>query len=210
MALCNFCNRKETRNRQFATPFTCIECINNSDNYTNEESAHSGDIIFISDEGKKVTTINESTELKIINSADDTSKIIPTQDLKNNSNDFKDNLLASLYSQVEFLKNMIMEKDRQLEESNLHIRALLTKECDIHDIPVRRNLTSSIARIVDKQTSAISEISSVSDELSTNSSFSDDQNTDEELLANLYDQFLHLQFTERERKRDIEIKLETN
>ena len=185
-----------------------MECINNSDNYTNEESAHSGDLIFISDEGKKVTSINESTELNIINSAEDTSEIIPTQDLKINSNDFKDNLLASLYSQVEFLKNMIMEKDRQLEESNLHIRALLTKECDIYDIPVRRNLTSSIASIVDEQISTIGEISSVSDELSnSNSSFSDDQNTDEELFANLHDQFLHFQFTERERKREIEIKI---
>ena len=38
------------------------------------------------------------------------------------ASNFKDALLASLYSQVEFLKQAIKEKDQQIEESKLHIR----------------------------------------------------------------------------------------
>ena len=44
------------------------------------------------------------------------------------TNDFKDALLASLYSQVEFLKSQIEEKD-------LLIRSLLIKEADVYAYP---------------------------------------------------------------------------
>ena len=42
------------------------------------------------------------------------------------ASNFKDALLASLYTQVEFIKQVIKEKDKEIDESNLHIRTLLT------------------------------------------------------------------------------------
>ena len=55
-------------------------------------------------------------------------------DITIDGSNFKDALLASLHSQVEFLKQIIKEKDQQIEESNLHIRTLLTRESDIYNL----------------------------------------------------------------------------
>ena len=79
------------------------------------------DITFIDARNKKMI-INSDTDLEIFNT--------PTKKQNNSipmdSPDFKDALLAILYSQVEFLKNQIEEKD-------LLIRALFIKENDIYN-----------------------------------------------------------------------------
>ena len=143
MPLCNFCNLKETRSRRFTLPFTCSECANNKDNYRNmfnlPEENNNEEIIYIDNKGQEIT-INELTELNIVNEAE-----IKPIDKSIDMNNFKDNLLASLYSQVEYLKHIIQIKDNQIEESNLHIRALLTRESDIYNHPVQPKKESQCA-----------------------------------------------------------------
>ena len=63
------------------------------------------DITYIDVRNNKLI-INSDTGLEIINTPTRKTKSIPMD-----STDFKDTLLASLYIQVEFLKNQIEEKD---------------------------------------------------------------------------------------------------
>ena len=231
MALCNFCIRKETRyNRHFVLPFTCFECSNNGDYYVDtdkddNEGNNNGDIIYVDSQGKNIT-INESTELCIISETDGASKNIPTQ-TEIDTSDFKDSLLASLYSQVEFLKQVIVEKDRQIEEGNMHIRAFLSGDINIYNVRARSNdvTISSDASTVDTSTSETSFNSNVNSSefsypdvsLQTVSRFPDDDYnydgeskvTDEEIFLDLHQQFLQFQIMEAERKKEIENKMKT-
>ena len=198
MALCNFCNRKETRIRPFTPAFTCFDCSNDSDNYidTNDENVNREGIIFINNEGKNVT-INQSTELCIIEETDDASKNIPTQDI--NTNDFKDNLLASMYSQLEFLKQVIVKKDHQLKELSHHIRALLLREANVYDVPRQSKNNINYSSTTTSTVNNISQSSEDSFELI------DDINEFEDSDNVLDDSFQVLQFQimEEERKKEI-------
>lgn len=125
--LCNFCQRRETRSRPFKLPFTCVECENNEMNYINDRSVNkinNDDIIFV-DAQKKHICINKDTDLRI-----DIENPIPHNEFYSDNsfdrNNFKDALLANLYSQVEFLKQQIGEKD-------LLIRTLIIKESDVYN-----------------------------------------------------------------------------
>ena len=212
MVLCNFCNRKETRNRPFANGFTCLDCLNNTDNYldTYDETTTCDDIIFISSEGKKIIT-DESMELNLIHEKDDAKKYISPHNSPINSNDFKDSLLASLYTQLEFLKQIIVEKDHQLEECNLHIRALLTRESDViesevsnHSIECKNDVTSSTRysdTIADEPSHYICN--------STENQNDEDENTDKEIFTNLYEEFVDFEITEMKRKKEIQDKIAT-
>ena len=110
MTVCNYCEKHETRARKFSTPFTCDECVNNGANYAID--GEDGIITYIDSSGKYIN-IDKDTELGI--------------EIKNdqpiNTNDFKDALLACLYSRVEDLKN-------ELAEKNFIIRTLITTNCE--------------------------------------------------------------------------------
>ena len=102
MASCNFCDKKITDVESLSLPYTCTKCVENQNNYANTENE---EIIYI-DSNEKHFVINSDTELNIV------------RENPIDSIGFKDSLLASLYSQVEFLRNELLEK-------NLLIRALV-------------------------------------------------------------------------------------
>ena len=104
MATCNFCNKRETRQRPFTLPYVCCDCSQNDDNFTRDLDQDNNDITFIDATGKNIN-INSDTELNVINSEIDTSN-------------YKDHLLASLYSQVEFLRNELEEKNPSNQNFN--------------------------------------------------------------------------------------------
>ena len=114
MTNCNFCGIRQSRNRPFANAYVCNKCHGNKDNYCED----SDDIIFL-DSNNKHIVIDSDTEIDIVTSEDNNSSPLDT-------NDFKDALLASLYAQVEVLKN-------QLEEKDLLIRTLIMKDNDVYD-----------------------------------------------------------------------------
>ena len=100
MVLCNFCERKETRNRQFNLPFTCVECEKNAMNYVDNN-----DIIYVDAKGNKIQ-INDDTILDIevndYNISDNNNKSESPIDVTN----FKDALLASfVYTSGTFKKS---------------------------------------------------------------------------------------------------------
>ena len=103
-----FCDKRMTRARSFSLPYTCTECVNNRSNYA---TSANDDINYINSSGKSIV-INSETELDIEIESENTNPV--------DSTDFKDALLASLYSQVEFLRN-------ELSEKNLLIRALVIR-----------------------------------------------------------------------------------
>ena len=113
MVVCNFCNRRETRTRRFTLPFTCIECEKIPEYYTDINN----EITYVDASGKNVNIKND-TEIEIEIETDSRENFIDT-------NNYKDSLLASLYSQVEFLRNEINEK-------NLLIRVLTTRERELN------------------------------------------------------------------------------
>ena len=137
MSNCSICHRKITRTRQFyLNSMTCTQCITNTDdcNYTidgkesNFDNIHNVSIDIPSnhnslpDENDLITidcgvkaNITSSTEIDIV-----------CQNDFNVQESFKDALLASLYSQIIFLKN-------EIEEKNILIRTLISKDYTVHD-----------------------------------------------------------------------------
>ena len=91
MAVCNFCNITENRARKYNLPFTCKDCGMNPDNYMTTQ-----------DDDNNITFTNSDTEFSILEDKDEGDKPFDT-------NNIKDALLASLYSQVEFLKSQLEE-----------------------------------------------------------------------------------------------------
>ena len=124
MTLCNFCGQRESRNHPFDEAYVCNTCCKNKTNYMMDGE---DDITYIDARNNKII-INSDTELEIINTPIREKISTPID-----TTDFKDALLASLYTQVEFLKNQIEEKD-------LLIRTLVIKENDIytHDTDIRK------------------------------------------------------------------------
>ena len=66
MAICNFCNKRETRSRRFTLPFVCSDCFENNDNFSKDIDQDNNDITFIDAAGKHIS-INNDTELNVIN-----------------------------------------------------------------------------------------------------------------------------------------------
>ena len=213
-------------------PFTCHECYTNADNYlgaNSEDNEHTDDLIYIDNKGKNII-IDESTEISIINVNDynDATKDIPTHN-KNNTTDFKNNLLASLYSQVEFLRQVIVEKDHQIKDCNMHINVLLAREVD-NTIRVRSNVESTvssdassvredpyISETVDNffnndNSNVFKQSSVLDDSIQTVLSSSEDDNSkqkDDEIFLDMYQQSLQLQIMEDEKKNEIDNKMKT-
>ena len=104
-------------------PFTSQECELNEKNYQTSDNAI---ITYTSASGKEIQ-ISEDSELSIqseksIGNNDGVSSANNIGNQKPIDNtDFKDAVLAALYSQVEFLRN-------QLEEKDLLIRTLITRD----------------------------------------------------------------------------------
>ena len=115
MTNCNFCGIRQGRNQPFANAYVCNKCHDNKSNYCED----SDDIIFL-DSNNKHIVIDSDTEIDIVDSEDNNSSPIDT-------NDFKDALLASSYAQLEFLKY-------QLEEKDLLIRTLIIKDNDVYGV----------------------------------------------------------------------------
>ena len=105
MTICNYCERRETRSNKFPLPFTCIQCLNQETNYANNED---DDIITYIDGNGKHIKINIDTELNVET----------INDKPIDRNNFKDELLESLYCRVDDLQN-------ELAEKNLLIRSLI-------------------------------------------------------------------------------------
>ena len=130
MACCIICGRKETCARPLLTASKiCSDSTTNlnnnnyilscesdsTDNICDDES-----IIYINVNGKNISLTEDSV-----------IEIETTPHLDVNAN-FKDALLASLYSQVDFLKN-------ELEEKNLLIRTLIIQESQAYDATTINN-----------------------------------------------------------------------
>ena len=175
MASCNFCDKKITDVESLSLPFTCTKCVENQNNYAKTENE---EIIYI-DSNENPFVINSDTELNIV------------RENPIDSIDFKDSLLASLYSQVEFLRNELLEK-------NLLIRALVIRcgENDTHENELCGNVScrndnspqsnSEICEVT--EINDISEITSVSNEETGYNSFPSSPESHEygEINANLH------------------------
>ena len=131
MSNCSICSRKITRKRQlYLNTEICLQCIKNINDYISEENnltdafnqstedtlnssllsiINEEDLIYIDGIGKTVS-ITDDTDLNIISENN--------IDVLNNH---KDALLASLYTQVTFLKT-------EIEEKNMLIRTLIFKD----------------------------------------------------------------------------------
>ena len=138
MSNCIICNKKETRSRPLlATTNICTECTNNinTDNYEINEIPASIDTTGISsleqqsDENDRFDSTDREKEMDI----NDEEDIVNRDGIDINVNEnYKDALLASLYSQIEFLRN-------ELEEKNFLIRTLLIKEGDVYNYIARNS-----------------------------------------------------------------------
>ena len=137
MVVCNFCDKRESRARRFSLPFTCKECENNYTNYATNTSV----ITFVDKSGKEIK-VNNDTEIAVERTSD------------MNINDYKDSLLASLYSQVEFLRNELNEKkllirtliirDRELDYNDVNNdRQGMEKEDIINNMSISSNVSES-------------------------------------------------------------------
>ena len=138
MSNCIICNKKETRSRPLlATTNICTECTNNinTDNYEINEIPASIATTGISsleqqsDENERFDSTDRGKEMDI----NDEEDIVNRDGIDINVNEnYKDALLASLYSQIEFLRN-------ELEEKNFLIRTLLIKEGDVYNYIARNS-----------------------------------------------------------------------
>ena len=126
MSTCTTCARKETRSRPLMSDNTCNECTLIKENDECSECALtvcdkvSDTPIIISKESIEV--LNRSSEYIVNNIHTQTDNESLAQ------NDFKDSLLASLYSQVEFLRG-------EIQERNQVIRSLMSGDREVYRDP---------------------------------------------------------------------------
>ena len=161
-------------------------CESTENNITDE------DLIRIDKQGKNII-ISSDTELEV-----DTKCIC-------NTNDYKDALLASLYSQVEFLKN-------ELDDKDLLIRTLIIKESDVYTYSKEASLSEGSSICVSSNHSSGNNEGMITDENNENNNSSisepqDDNNNDDininmdEYFKDLYEQYL------RDREENISLQL---
>ena len=191
MTICYFCNKRESRARSFSDTFVCKECYDNPDNYDIDRKG----ITFIESSNKRVQ-LSSDTDIDIIssNSEDENS----TQ----NNVENVDALLASLFTQIKFLKDQIKEKD-------LVIRTLVITEQDYYynydsgesgsgcveednDVHTRENSSTSEESGNDGESNSVEE-QSIASEGSSCKSVEDnvendggDENIDDEFFQELY------------------------
>ena len=142
MSNCSICDRTITRSRPlYSNTNICSECLlkiksndyiiftNNSDETLSDTSDHSSikskDCTLEDDDdddGELFTIDANGTEVMVNEEINIEMEPKPVNCMEN----YKDALLASLYSQVDFLKN-------ELQEKNLLIRTLIIKDADVHD-----------------------------------------------------------------------------
>ena len=143
MSICLICRNKVTRNRTIDSNNTCSECIINLKKLNGE--------IVILDDKSQVSREASDGETGETGETDDVLNFIDTisDEIKEREktpiikgrlpeincmiND-KDALLASLYSQVTFLKN-------EIEEKNLFIRTLMLRENDVYNFGNTRGVS---------------------------------------------------------------------
>ena len=196
MTICNYCERRETRSNIFPMPFTCNQCKNDRANYINTEIDYDDDIITYIDANNKHININSNTELNI--------ELIDDKPI--DTNNFKDALLACLYSRVDDLKN-------ELAEKNFIIRSLVIKKCEVehHEQEVS---SSSISNTIDLKVTSEWALQSTSEtEGNNNNTITNANSTEIELdsyqeeesgFAELYPQFV----ADSEREKSTDIKLQ--
>ena len=139
MTVCNFCSRRESCAIIFSLPFTCKEC--EEKHYTEVRDDYG--ITYIDASGKNLKIHNDT----VINVVNDSNNICNMEINKEvieviDTNDFKDVRLASLYSQVEYLKN-------ESQERNTHIRTLLSiiKDCKpLYEDVAQNTLNENISK----------------------------------------------------------------
>ena len=129
MSVCNICNRKETRNRELITDTNiCTECMEKIKYHNYEIKYPNYEILHKKDESisKELPCDNGTNQSNLYNSScdEDEEEMEQKPEFNNNSN-FKDDLLATLYAQVDFWKHEIAKK-------NLLIRTLTIKESDVY------------------------------------------------------------------------------
>ena len=230
MSICLICRNKVTRNRTIDSNNTCTECIINLKKLNYE--------IVILDDKSQVSREASDGETGETGETDDVLNFIDTisDEIKEREktpiikgrlpeincmiND-KDALLASLYSQVTFLKN-------EIEEKNLFIRTLMLRENDVYNFGNTRSvsLTSNDDSHIENNDNRDEIASSVShqdesiyilDEYNTSSSESSQDGThiiDElstynddscnEFNEEVYFKDLYLQYKEFEKEQKIE------
>ena len=190
MTICNFCNKRESRASSFSDAFVCKECYDNPDNYDIDRKG----ITFIDSSNKRVQ-LSSDTNIDIISSNSEDE--ISTQ----NNIENLDALLASLFTQIEFLKDQIKEKD-------LVIRTLLIGEQDYYynydygesgcveedDVHTRENSSTSEESDNDGESNSVEE-QSIASESSPCKSVEDnvendggDETIDDEFFQELYKQ----------------------
>ena len=133
-------------------------CESTENNITDE------DLIIIDKQGKNII-ISSDTELEL-----DTKCIC-------NTNDYKDALLASLYSQVKFLKN-------ELDEKKLLIRTLIINESDVYTYSKEASFSEGSSIYVSSNHSSGNYEGMITDENNENNNSSifepqDDNNNDD-------------------------------
>ena len=133
MTTCDRCNKRLTRlssiNEKVNTCHDCESAIRDEDFGQSikggNDSKYNGNIT----DDAKISTPNSTTSSNVSSISNRVSGIPGFQLPKSEINtDFKDALLASLYSQVEFLRG-------ELEEKNLLIRTLIIKESEVYNYP---------------------------------------------------------------------------
>ena len=163
-------------------------CESTENNITDE------DLIIMDKQGKNII-ISSDTELEL-----DTKCIC-------NTNDYKDALLASLYSQVEFLKT-------ELDEINLLMRPLIIKESDVYTYSREASFSKGSGIYVSSNHSSGNNKGMITDENNENNENNnssvfepqDDNNDDininmDEYFKDLYEQYL------RDREENISLQL---
>ena len=208
MSICNICERKETRNRELLMGTNiCTECTEKIKNHNyeiidNKDESISKELCDI------VTPQSEMSENQNSICSDDAKEkmadIQLEQKLEFNSNsDYKDALLASLYSQVEFLK-------QELEEKNLLIRTLIIKESEVYKYYAESTTDSETNSSSSSIHENINKTSIYTDApmLSANEDIPDDNDLDDEIdFHDLYLQYvkdMEEENREKSRRKQVE------
>ena len=119
--MCKVCTTKETPSN--TSYDTSKECADNNKTVNNESYNDDEELMVNGSTAKELRFVDSGG--KQINITSDNDIDIITENTSDSNNSYKDALLASLYSQVEFLRN-------EIEEKNLLIRTLIIKS-DIYN-----------------------------------------------------------------------------
>ena len=193
MTFCSYCNKRESRSRTFSKPNACKECHNDTANDVDNRD----EITFIDecakdDDNNSITTetfINDRFQNIVNNSIksqvkDELQKLLSDKTI--NGENYKDALLANLYSSMELLKGEIAEKNCIIEKlfalipsisctsfvksvetshDDPHTSKISSSQLKAHDYPPENNLRKCYSWITSNESSCHydSETSDVND-----------------------------------------------